>query len=166
MPTVLELVNNSSTTQQLQTLAVKGAPSRSCPTGSQPKGHPARVGGLSPTSVNPIFYKLGLQPLTEAAEHSLHLQNQKTCFHSHQPLQDHVWERMCHATHISPYKIMYGRECVMPWELQGDLGSLEDEEDKDLPIEEVIERIYSIREQVLDVAAASIKRAQKIQARS
>ena len=63
IPTALELVNNS-TTQLLQTLAVKGAPLRSCPTGSQSEGHPARVGGLSPTSVNPVFYKLGLQPLT------------------------------------------------------------------------------------------------------
>ena len=64
IPTALELVNNSIATQLLQTLAVKGAPSRSCPTGSQSRGHPARVGGLSPTSVNPVFYKLGLQPLT------------------------------------------------------------------------------------------------------
>ena len=64
VPTALELVNNSSTTQQLQTLAVKGAPLRSCPTGSQSKGHPARVGGLSPTSINPVLYKLRLQPLT------------------------------------------------------------------------------------------------------
>ena len=62
--------------------------------------------------------------------------------------------------------IMYGRECVMQWELKGDLGPLEDEEDQGLPIEEVIERMYNTREQVLDVAAANIKRAQKIQARS
>ena len=54
----------------------------------------------------------------------------------------------------------------MPWELDGDLGPLEDEEDKDLPIEEVIERMYNIKEEVLDVAAANIKRAQKVQARS
>ena len=54
----------------------------------------------------------------------------------------------------------------MPWELEGDLGPLEDEEDKDLPIEEVIERMYNIGEQFLDIAAANIKRAQKIQARS
>ena len=54
----------------------------------------------------------------------------------------------------------------MPWELEGDLGPLENEEDQELPIEEVIERMYNIREQVLDVAAANIKRAQKIQARS
>ena len=39
--------------------------------------------------------------------------------------------------------IMYGRECVMPWELEGDLGPLEDEEDQDFPIEEVIERMYN-----------------------
>ena len=63
VPTALELVNNS--TNYKQTLAVKGAPLRSCPTGSQSKGHPARVGVLSPTSVNPVFYKLGLQPLTK-----------------------------------------------------------------------------------------------------
>ena len=28
---------------------------------------------------------------------------------------------------------MYGRECVMPWKLDGDLGPLENEEDRDLP---------------------------------
>ena len=54
----------------------------------------------------------------------------------------------------------------MPWELEGDLGPLENEEDKKLPIEEVIEKMYNIREQVLGVAATNIKRAQKIQARS
>ena len=54
----------------------------------------------------------------------------------------------------------------MPWELEGDLGPLENEEDQERPIEEVIERMYNIREHVLDVAAANIKRAQKIQARS
>ena len=54
----------------------------------------------------------------------------------------------------------------MPWELEGDLGPLEKEEDQELPTEEVIERMYNIREQVLDVAAANIKRAKKIQARS
>ena len=53
--------------------------------------------------------------------------------------------------------IIYGRQCVMPWELEGDLGPLEDEADRDLPIEEVIERMYNIREQVLDVAAATSK---------
>ena len=62
--------------------------------------------------------------------------------------------------------IMYGKECVTPWELDGDLGPLENEEDRDLPMEEVMERMYNIREQVLDVAAANIKRAQMIQERS
>ena len=61
--------------------------------------------------------------------------------------------------------VLYGgRECVMPWELEGDLGPLETE--VYLPVEEVIHRMYNIREQVLDVAAANIKRAQKIQSRS
>ena len=62
--------------------------------------------------------------------------------------------------------IMYGRECVMQWELDSDLGPLENEEDRDLPMEEVMERMYNIREQVLDVVPANIRRAQKIQARS
>ena len=57
-------------------------------------------------------------------------------------------------------------ECVMPWELDGDLGPLENEEDRNLPMEEVMERMYNIREQILDVAAANIKRAQMIQSRS
>ena len=70
------------------------------------------------------------------------------------------------STKISPYMIMYGRECVMPWVLDGDLGPLENEEDRDLPMKEVMERMYNIREQVLDVAAANIKRPQMIQARS
>ena len=62
--------------------------------------------------------------------------------------------------------IMYGRPCFMPWELDVNLGPLENEEDRDLPMEEVMERMYNIREQVLDVAATNIKRTQKIQARS
>ena len=66
------------------------------------------------------------------------------------------------STKISLYMIMYGRPCVMPWELDGYLGSLENEEDRDLPMEEGMERMYNIREQVFDVAAANIKRAQKI----
>ena len=45
----------------------------------------------------------------------------------------------------------------MPWELEGDLGPLET--DMDLPVEEVIDRMYNIREQVLDVAADNIKRS-------
>ena len=86
----------------------------------------------------------------EATEHPLHLQNQK----------NHA------STKISAYMIMYGRVCVMPWELEGDLRPKEDEEDQDILTDEVIERMYNIREQVLNVATASIKRAQKIQARS
>ena len=53
--------------------------------------------------------------------------------------------------------VMYGRECAIPWELNGNLGPLENEEDRDLPMEEVMERMYNIREQVLDVAPAKIK---------
>ena len=45
--------------------------------------------------------------------------------------------------------IMYGRPCVMSWELDGDLGPLENEEDRDLPMEEVMERKYNIRDRSL-----------------
>ena len=54
--------------------------------------------------------------------------------------------------------IMYGRECVMPWVLEGDVGPLEDEADRDLPIEEVIERMCNIREQVLEMHLKLVKK--------
>ena len=99
-------------------------------------------------------------------------------FHDEVIKADTLWHEKLHSilfayrtrkhasTKISPYMIMYGRECVTPWELDGDLGPLENEEDRNLPMEEVMERMYNIREQIFDVAAANIKRAQKIQARS
>ena len=45
----------------------------------------------------------------------------------------------------------------MPWELEGDLGLLETE--VDLPVEEVIERIYNIREQVQQPTSKEHKRS-------
>ena len=82
---------------------------------------------------NPWWSHQDWYPVAQkVAEHPLHLQNQKTCFHC-----------------ISPYMIMYGRECVMPWELDGDLGPLGNEEDMDLPMEEMMERMYNIREMSL-----------------
>ena len=84
-------------------------------------------------------------------------------FHDEVIKADTLWHKKLHSilfayrtrkhayTKISPYMIMHGRECVMPWELDSDLGPLENEEDSNLPMEEVMERMYNIREQVLDV---------------
>ena len=63
--------------------------------------------------------------------------------------------------------IMYGRQCIMPWELEDDFGPLDNQdEEEDLSIEGLIEMMYNIWEQVLDVVAANIKIAQKVQARA
>ena len=95
-------------------------------------------------------------------------------FHDQVVKADTLWHKKLHSilfayrtrkhasTGLSPYMVLYGgRECVIPWELEGDLGP-----EVALPVEEVIDRMYNIREQVLDVAATNIKRAQKIQSRS
>ena len=48
----------------------------------------------------------------------------------------------------------------------GHLGPLESENVPELSIDKVIERMYNLGVQVLDVAAANIKQAQKVQARA
>ena len=70
------------------------------------------------------------------------------------------------STHISPFFMMYGRELILPWEVEHDLGPLESENAPELSIDEVIERMYNLQVQVLDVAAANITQAQKVQARA
>ena len=62
--------------------------------------------------------------------------------------------------------MMYGREPILPWEVEYDLGPLEDENVPELSFDEVIERIYNLQVQVLDVAVANIKQAKKVQARA
>ena len=62
--------------------------------------------------------------------------------------------------------MMYGREPILPWEVKQDLGPLESDEVPELSIDEVIQRMYDLGEQGLDVAAANIKQAQKVQARA
>ena len=61
---------------------------------------------------------------------------------------------------------MYGREPILPWEVEHDLGPLESDDVPELSLDQVIERMYNLQVQVLDVAAANIKNAQKIQART
>ena len=70
------------------------------------------------------------------------------------------------STHISPFFMMYGREPILPWEVEHDLGPLESVDVPELSLDEVIERMYNLQVQVLDVAAANIKKAQKVQART
>ena len=60
---------------------------------------------------------------------------------------------------------MYDREPILPWEVEYDLGPLESNEVPELSIDEVIQR-YDHCVHVLDVAAANIKQAQKVQARA
>ena len=62
--------------------------------------------------------------------------------------------------------MMYGREPILPWEVEHDLGPLESDDVPELSLDEVIERMYNPQVQVLDVAAANIKNAQKVQARA
>ena len=59
-----------------------------------------------------------------------------------------------------------GREPILPWEVEHDLGPQESDEIPELSIDEVIERMCNLQVQVLDVAAANIKNAQKVQARA
>ena len=58
--------------------------------------------------------------------------------------------------------MMYGREPILSREVEYDLGPLESDEFPELSIDEVIERMYNLQVQVLDVAAANIKNAQKV----
>ena len=62
--------------------------------------------------------------------------------------------------------MMYGREPILPWEVEHDLGPLESDDVPELSLDEVIESMYNLQVQVLDVAAANIKNAQKVQARA
>ena len=63
--------------------------------------------------------------------------------------------------------MMSGREPILPWKVEHDLGPLESDEIPELSIDECIcMRMYNLQVQVLDVAAANIKNTQKIQARA
>ena len=67
------------------------------------------------------------------------------------------------STHISPLR--YGREPILPWEVEHDLDPLESDDAPEFSLDEVIQRMYDLQVQVLDVAAANIKQAKKVQAR-
>ena len=48
------------------------------------------------------------------------------------------------STCISPFFMMYGREQILPWEAEHDLGSLESENAPEPSIDEVIKRMYNL----------------------
>ena len=65
------------------------------------------------------------------------------------------------STCTSPFFMMYGREPILPWEIEHDLGILESENALQLSIDEVIDRMYNLQVQVLDIAAANIKKPRR-----
>ena len=56
--------------------------------------------------------------------------------------------------------MMYGREPLIPWQMENDLGPLDMfQELPDFTIEETIEKMENLQQQVLEVAAGNIKKA-------
>ena len=63
--------------------------------------------------------------------------------------------------------MMYGREPLIPWQMENDLGPLDrSQELPDFIIEEKIEKMENLCQQVLEVAAGNIKKAQAHQAKT
>ena len=63
--------------------------------------------------------------------------------------------------------MMYGREPLLPWQMENDLGSLDmSQEVPQVSIEEAIEKMENLHQQVLEVAAGNIKKAQVHQAKT
>ena len=57
--------------------------------------------------------------------------------------------------------MMYGREPLIPWQMENDLGPLDmSQEVPQVSIEEAIEKMENLHQQVLEVAAGNIKKAQ------
>ena len=71
------------------------------------------------------------------------------------------------STCFSPFYMMYGREPLLPWQMENDLGPLDmSQEVPQVSIEEAIEKMENLRQQVLEVAAGNIKKAQAHQAKT
>ena len=63
--------------------------------------------------------------------------------------------------------MMYGREPLIPWQMENNLGPLDmSQELPDFTIEETIEKMENLHQQVLEVAAGNIKKAQAHQAKT
>ena len=71
------------------------------------------------------------------------------------------------STHFSPFYMMYGMEPLLPWQMENDLGPLDmSQKVPQVSIEEAIEKMENLRQQVLEVAAGNIKKAQAHQAKT
>ena len=71
------------------------------------------------------------------------------------------------STCFSPFFMMYGREPLIPWQIENDLGPLDmSQELQGFTIEETIEKMENLHQQVLEVAAGNIKKAQAHQAKT
>ena len=71
------------------------------------------------------------------------------------------------STHFSPFYMLYGREPLIPWQMENDLGPLDMFQGlPDFTIEETIEKMENLHQQVLEVAAGNIKKAQAHQAKT
>ena len=58
--------------------------------------------------------------------------------------------------------MMYGREPLIPWQMDNDLGPLDmSQELPDFTIEETVEKMENLCQQVLEVAAGNIKIIQR-----
>ena len=63
--------------------------------------------------------------------------------------------------------MMYGREPLLPWQMENNLGPLDmSQEVPQVSIEEAIEKMENLHQQVLEVAAGNIKKAQAHQAKT
>ena len=62
------------------------------------------------------------------------------------------------STRFSPFYMMYGREPLVPWQMENDLGPLDMfQEVLQVSIEEAIEKMENLCQQILEVAAGNIK---------
>ena len=63
--------------------------------------------------------------------------------------------------------MMYGREPLLPWQMENDLGPLDmSQEVPQVSIEEAIEKMENLHQQVLEMAAGNIKKSQAHQAKT
>ena len=63
--------------------------------------------------------------------------------------------------------MMYGREPLLPWQMENDLGPLDmSQEVPQVSIEEAIEKMENLHQQVLEVEAGNIKKAPAHQAKT
>ena len=63
--------------------------------------------------------------------------------------------------------MIYGRGPLLPWQMENDLGPLDmSQEVPQVSIEEAIEKMENLHQQVLEVAAGNIKKAQAHQAKT